>query len=314
MGKKLLPLSRQKNETVMELRQLKYFMSVAETLNFSESARKLYVTQSTLSQQIRQLEDELGCPLFVRDSHSVKLTEEGEALVPLAERTVLDAMACRSRISDLQKMVTGELNIGLTSSFGILFTDTLRNFLKKYPGVRLNVFYKTATELIEMLRHHELDFYLAFRPAQEQADVETIPLFEYDLCVIMRKEHPLANRQSLSFRDLEHQGLALPSSGMQSRKAFDRFIDVNTTDLNVRVELNDPNVILDLVQSTNLVTILSSQTVRYRSGLKAVPIEGVHRVMQGGIHWLKDDFHKRSAKVFIDMLQESNAIRQMATL
>lgn len=295
----------------MELRQLKYFLGVAKALNFSEAARKLCITQSTLSQQVRQLEDELGCPLFLRDSHSVVLTEEGCALLPLAERTVQDADECRTLVLDLQKMVTGELRIGLTSSFSVLFTDTMRAFLKQYPGVKLHVFYKTAGELVEMLRHHEVDFFLAFRSAQAQPDVETITLFEYPLSVIMRKEHPLADRTSLSFQDLKLQGVALPGTGMQARKAFDRFINVNTSDLNVRVELNDPNIILDLLQTTNLVSILSSQTVRYRPGLKAVPLEGVKRTMQGGIHMLIGERHKRSTDVFIRMLRESNAIRQM---
>lgn len=295
----------------MELRQLKYFVSVAEALNFSEAARKLCITQSTLSQQIRQLEDELGSPLFMRDSHTVRLTEEGKMLMPLAQQTLLDATTCRNSIIDLQKTVKGELSIGLTSSFSILFTETLRQFLRQYPGVKLHIYYKTASELVEMLRRHELDFYLAFRPAQEQLDVETIPLFRYDLCVLMRSEHPLASRSSLSLADLQHQGMALPSSGLQARKAFDRFIDVNTTKFNVRVELNDPNIILDLVQSTNLVTILSSQAVRYRKGLTAVPLDGIKRVMEGGIHLLKGEPRKKSANLFIQMLHESNAIRQM---
>lgn len=296
----------------MELRQLKYFLSVAKTLNFSEAARQLCITQSTLSQQVRQLEDELGSPLFIRDSHSVVLTEEGQALLPLARRTVQDADECRTRIIDLQKMVTGELRIGLTSSFSVLFTDTMRDFLKQYPGVKLHVFYKTASELVEMLRRHEVDFYLAFRTAQSQPDVETITLFEYPLSVIMRKEHPLAGRKSLSLHDLELQGVALPGTGMQARKAFDRFINVNTSDLNVRVELNDPNIILDLLQTTNLVSILSSQAIHYRPGLIAVPLDGVKRTMQGGIHLRRDERRKRSVDVFIRMLRESNAIRQMA--
>lgn len=295
----------------MELRQLRYFVKVAEMLNFSAAARALCITQSTLSQQIRQLEDELGSLLFIRDSHAVHLSEEGKTLLPLAQQTLLDATTCRNSIIDLQKTVKGELNIGLTSSFSILFTDTLRQFLKQYPGVSLHIYYKTAGELVEMLRHHELDFYLAFRPAQAQLDIETLPLFHYDLCVLMRSEHPLAKRPSLSLEDIQHQGLALPSSGLQSRKAFDRFIDVNTSHLNVRVELNDPNIILDLVQTTNLVTILSSQAVRYRKGLVAVPLEGIKRVMEGGIHVLKGDPQKKSAKLFIQMLHESNAIRQM---
>ena len=67
----------------MELRQLKYFVKTAETLNFSEAAKTLFVTQSTLSQQIRQLEQEIDTVLFVRDSHSVQLTESGEQLLPL---------------------------------------------------------------------------------------------------------------------------------------------------------------------------------------------------------------------------------------
>lgn len=72
----------------MELRQLKYFLMVAKTLSFSEAAKRLYITQGTLSQQIKQLEDELGFQLFSRTSHSVALTEAGEKLLPAAKQTV----------------------------------------------------------------------------------------------------------------------------------------------------------------------------------------------------------------------------------
>lgn len=72
----------------MELRQLKYFLMVAKTLSFSEAAKRLNITQGTLSQQIKQLEDELGFQLFSRTSHSVALTEAGEELLPAAKQTV----------------------------------------------------------------------------------------------------------------------------------------------------------------------------------------------------------------------------------
>ena len=78
----------------MELRQLKYFVKVAETLNFSEAARLLCVTQSTLSQQVKQLETELDTPLLIRSSHSVTLTEQGLELLPYAKRTLDDAETC----------------------------------------------------------------------------------------------------------------------------------------------------------------------------------------------------------------------------
>ena len=81
----------------MELRQLKYFVKAAETLNFSEAAKALYVTQSTLSQQMRQLEDEMGIQLFERSSHSVSLTEAGQEMLPYAIEAIHSAATCIDR-------------------------------------------------------------------------------------------------------------------------------------------------------------------------------------------------------------------------
>ena len=125
----------------MELRQLRYFVKVAETLNFSEAARCLFVTQSTLSQQIKQLEQELDTVLLTRTSHSVSLTEAGEELLPYARRTLLDADLCVERLGDLREMLCGTLNIGVTYSFGPILTETLVTFMKQYPKVKLNIYY-----------------------------------------------------------------------------------------------------------------------------------------------------------------------------
>ena len=109
----------------MELRQLKYFVKVAETLSFSEASRILCITQSTLSQQVKQLETELGTPLFIRSSHNVTLTEAGEEMLPYARQTIASADLCAIRISDLNNMSAGTLNIGVTYSFSPILTETL---------------------------------------------------------------------------------------------------------------------------------------------------------------------------------------------
>ena len=88
----------------MELRQLRYFVKVAETLNFSEAAKVLCITQSTLSQQVKQLENELGTTLLVRSSHSVAMTEAGRELLPYAQKTLREAELCKTRISDLNSL------------------------------------------------------------------------------------------------------------------------------------------------------------------------------------------------------------------
>ena len=134
----------------MELRQLRYFAKAAETRNFSHAAACLNIAQSSLSQQIRQLEEELGTQLFIRDSHSIQLTEAGEAILPFALRTIHDAEACADRIRDLRKMLTGTLNIGVTHSFSPILTESVISFMKMYPKIKVNIVYKQLNELMEL--------------------------------------------------------------------------------------------------------------------------------------------------------------------
>lgn len=290
---------------------MKYFVAVARTLSFSEAARQLYVTQGTLSQQIMLLEDELGSLLFERTSHKVALTEPGMVLFPLAKNIIQQVEQCKLQLGDLRKALGGELNIGMTYSFSNLITDTVRDFLKTYPGVKLRIYYKTASELYQMMVKGEVDVILAFKPVVQHKDLVSETLFNFDLCAVMRKDHPLSDRKVLTLEELKNFNIALPGSGLQARKTFEKFNNIDTNGLNVRVELNDPNVIMDLVQSSNLVTILSSLAALYRPNLAAVPLEGYIGKMEGCVHWLKGAYHKKSAEAFIEMVRESAAVSKL---
>ncbi len=296
----------------MEIRQLKYFVRMAQTLNFSEAARSLYVSQSTLSQQIKSLEDELGTTLFQRDSHSASITESGAMLLPLAIQTIQDAEACKAQVNDLKEMLTGELNIGVTYSFSHILTQTIKNFVREYPGVKLNIFYRNMGELMEALRHREVDLVLAFKPDQPYNEIESSNLFGDSLSVIMRKDHPLAGRKSISLEQLGHYRLAIPAKGLQARNALEENICIERSDLNVCLEINEANILLDIVQDNNLLTMLSEASIRGRESLKAVPLDLPYNRMQGCVHTLKRVYHKRSAEVFVKMLRDVNAIHEIS--
>ena len=296
----------------MEIRQLKYFVRMAQTLNFSEAARSLYVSQSTLSQQIKSLEDELGTILFQRDSHSVSITEGGEMLLPLAIQTLQDSEACKAQMNDLKELLTGELNIGVTYSFSQILTETVRNFVREYPGVKLNIFYRNMAELMEVLRHREVDLVLAFKPDQPYDEIESSYLFGDKLSVIMRRDHPLADKESISLEELERYRLAIPAKGLQARNALDKYICIERSGLNVSLEINEANILLDIVQNTNLLTLLSDASVRGRDFLKAVPLNLPDNLMQGCVHTLKRVYHKRSAEVFIKMIRDANTIHEIS--
>lgn len=293
----------------MELRQLRYFAAVADCLSFSEAAKAACVTQSTLSQQIKQLEGELGTQLFVRTSHSVTLTETGAELLPLARRTLRDAEACSTRIADINGLRGGTLNIGVTYSFSPILTETLVTFSARYPAIKLNVLYRPMVELMELLRRREVDFALAFSPLQPLEGVESHVLFQNSLSAIVRSGHTLAGRQKVSIAELGQYDMALPARGLQARSAFDAMLRPADS-LHVRMELNEVNMLLKLVSQTDFVTVLAEATIYNFSGVKAVALDGAVGDMAGCVHLLRDTYRKSSMLEFIRMLGESLAVAE----
>lgn len=293
----------------MELRQLKYFVKVAETLNFSEAARVLCVTQSTLSQQVKQLESELGTPLLVRSSHMVDLTEAGRELLPHAQQTLRDAEMCVTRINDLNSLAAGTLNIGVTYSFGPILTETLITFVKMYPKIKLNIFYKPMTELMELLREREVDFVLAFRPTRHVEGVESHILFQNCLSAIVCTTHPLASRDKVTINELERYDLALPSQGLQARNAFESIITPYNK-FRIRIELNEVNILLKLIRQSMFVSVLAEATIHNETGVKAIPLDIPDNEMSGCVHTLKDTYHKKSMLEFVRLLNESLAVKE----
>lgn len=295
----------------MELRHLRYFVTVAKTLNFSEAARQLFITQGTLSQQIQQMEGEMGIRLFDRSKHSVTLTEAGEELFPLAVQTLSAAEDCNNKIRDLKGTLTGTLRIGTTSSFTSLLTDTVGKFIREYPKVHLKIQSETATEIIEKLREGKIDLALSFKPSAAYDELESEPLFMNSLSAVMRKGHPLSSYKCLTMEDLESHRIVLPGKEMQARRAFDRYLGLDTRKLNVTVEVNDPNLIMDIVQSTSLIAVVSSLASYYRPNLVAIPLEGGNYSMAGCVLRRKEGYRKRAAEVFVRMIHDSAQVERI---
>lgn len=296
----------------MELRQLRYFVKAAETLNFSEAAKALFITQSTLSQQIRQLENELDTELFHRNSHEMSLTEAGQELLPYATSTIRSAETCLDRVRDLKQLLTGELNIGVTYTFSPILTETVIDFMKRYPQVKLNIYYKSMEELMTMLQKREVDFVLAFKPTHRYAQIDSHILFDNHLSVIVRETHPLARKKKIALSELESCKLALPAKGLQARNVLDLLLAPTDHRLDVRVELNEVNILLKLIKQSDMATILSEATIHDETGVKAIPIDVPGNEMEGCVHTLKEVYRKHSALEFIRMLSESDAVRERA--
>nr|MBP7471792.1 LysR family transcriptional regulator [Prevotella sp.] len=298
----------------MELRLLKYFVKVAETQNFSEACRELFISQSTLSQQISQLEKELCHKLFLRNSHSVQITEAGKELLPYARKTIEDAQLCIEHLQDLNDLLTGELNIGVTHSFSSIMTDTLLGFLRQHPGVKLNICYKTMEELMNMLERCELDFVLAFKPSHQNEKIESHVLFNNHLAIIVGENHQLANRVSVKLDDLGKYSFVLPAKGLQARNTFQDVLRKKPHNFNIKLELNNVNVLLRIVKESNYITVLSESAIIGETGLKAIRLDEQEANLEGCIHLLKNSYIKNSAQVFLRMLTQSTEILRSSAL
>ncbi|HVI44966.1 MAG TPA: LysR substrate-binding domain-containing protein [Chitinophaga sp.] len=286
----------------MELRQLGYFVKAAEMLHFTEAAAALYVTQSTLSQQIRQLENELGMPLFDRIGKQVRLTEAGGVFLLHARQILLDVEKGKQAIEDLQQMLTGELRIGVTYAFTSMLLPALKSFTAKYPGIRIFIDYGTTDDLERKLRSSELDFALVFHQDQVPGDFDKQRLFTAKVVLAVSRKHKLATLSHINLKSLHGMEIVLAASGFSSRDFLDEVLKKHNVIPDIKIELNDVHALLSLVEQGHWPTLLNEQALTGWKNLVAVPIEDRELLRYAYVLWQKGTYRKKAADLFVESL------------
>jgi LysR family transcriptional regulator, hca operon transcriptional activator len=241
----------------MELRHLRYFVTVAEELNFTRAAQRLNTAQPSLSQQIRDLEREVGAPLFIRTKRSVKLTAAGAALLDEARLTL--AQARRAIASARQAAQVGEstLVLGFGPAAEIkLFPSTLTSLRASFPKLRLEFRSMTTLNQREALLHNEID--LAFlRPPIHEPSLEAIPVLREQLVAVLPADHPLAGEGPLDFAELSGHAF-IETSPLQSGYLFDL---VRAAAHERGVQLNTTQRVVDVLTMLTLVSLGEGYTL-----------------------------------------------------
>lgn len=295
----------------MELRQLRYFAKIAELKSFSEAAKLLNISQSTLSQQMQQLEKEMGVKLLSRNSRHVALTDVGAEMMPAVLNTLHQADTCMDAIKNATELKTGEITIGCTYTFSPLVKQTVLNFMQKFPGVKINIHVRTMEALMFELTHHEIDIALTYRPLEKHANTEAHVLFNSKLAVVMNKHHPLAHSHALGLRDLKGYNMALPVPGMQARNMLEAVIERARVKMkyHLRLETNDTNSLLSLVESSDLITILSEDSAKMNPNVVSVPLNEKVASMEGCYIIRKEAYTKHSVREFIKIINSDTSFR-----
>ncbi|OOQ56951.1 LysR substrate-binding domain-containing protein [Mucilaginibacter pedocola] len=279
----------------MELRQLKYFVKAAELQNFTDAAAQLFITQSTLSQQIKQLEDELRLPLFDRIAKRVRLTEAGKTFLPYARKTLKDAEDGRDMLKDMMNLHTGTLAVGVTYGLTNLLTKAVIGFAEQYPAIQLQIGFGTTEELLHKLNEGKLDMMLSFFRGDSSGSYITEELFLSRLSLIVHRDHPLASKRHISIKLLQGMHLLLPSAGYSIRNYLDSALTKQGVTPDVRMEVNDINTLLQLVSSGKWATVLMASSIFDHPELVAVEIKADGMARFGTITWPLEAYRKKAA-------------------
>jgi len=189
----------------MELRHLRYFVAVAENLNFTRAAARLHLAQPSLTRQIHNLEEEIGVRLLNRTKSQVALTEEGRSFLVDARRILTLAAESILAVQRLSRGETGQLNIAyLSNSDFELLPETLTTFRQAFPHVALNLFDMVPAEQFRALEAGKIDLgFVGLRPPAALEHVQWESIARHRTVVVLPAKHPLARKSQVNLRELK---------------------------------------------------------------------------------------------------------------
>jgi LysR family cyn operon transcriptional activator len=290
----------------MELRHLRYFSTLAGSLNFTRAAERLHVTQSTLSHQIKQLEEELGVRLFERAAKRVALTESGEAFLHHATLALQEIDRGLGALRADPQEAAGELRIGSTPTFNVDFIpDCIASFQTRYAGVRVVVEELAAHVIVERLQAGLLDLGIAYRPS-EPGTLRFEPLYNEEMVLVVAPDHPLARRKRVRMVELHRLPMVLLPASFATRQMLDECFRSCGAEPQVMAEINALAPIMGLVAKTGLAAIVAASAVLPHTGLCVVRLESPTPIRTPGMLWSPPAQQSAATRAF------SAIVRKMA--
>lgn len=260
----------------LNVHQLSVFLAAAETLNFTQAARLLQVSQPSVSQHIQSLEEHFGLPLFSRTGRTVELTEAGNTLIPLARELLYLGKHLEESMASLKDGVHGHLIVGCSTSTGrYILPKLLAEFHERYPNVRATCTITNQEDALEMLLEGKLHLTMATDPPRFK-DLEFQRLTTEETVLIVPASHPFASMSRVTAKELEKAQFILPEEGSDTYAAIREALakaGCSIYRLETMISLGSPEAI--------------ALSVSEGLGIGFVPAVMVHRLVSKGVRIIK---------------------------
>ena len=287
----------------MEFRQLQYFLMLCEKLHFSEAAFKLGISQPTLSQQIRVLEEEVGVPLFDRIGKKTVKTEAGCILERHALEIVLQLENAKNAIVDLANLHTGRLRVAvLPSDLDYRLTSVLIDFHKEFPNTKVQVI--PSIDILNKVLDNEVDIGVGLAITKDSR-LNQIPLYTETYSLYVHRDHSLAEKNFVAAKDLKSISLVMYPKGYYGRELIDGWCKEQDLSIETTMETGSATSLFQLVQEGIGATIQPSGLIEsfHSLGIKTIPISG-GPIRNLEIYYRNEKYISVAAQAFMKKLEE----------
>ena len=246
----------------MDLLQLEHFLAVVEERTFTRAAERVSRTQPAVSQNVKKLEDELGTPLFARDTHGVSLTEAGKVLVEHAHRIVRARDDAMRELAALKNLTTGTLNIAAHESAAVyLLSHPLRQYLHCFPQIKVGIYRSPLTDIPRQVMDREVHIgFVKDEPVYR--DLQWVDVHTDEMVLVAAPGHPFSRRADVHIRDLGQERFVLHHLCSTTEQKVLRLFEEHNTPCRIAAELWSFEHIKSFVQAGVGLAIVPQITIQ----------------------------------------------------
>lgn len=291
----------------MELRNLITFIHVAELGSFTKAAEQLGYSQSTVSFQIKQLEEELDCLLFERINHTITLTERGHELVSYAHQIRVLTEEFKENLTQ-EEALSGNIHIVTPDSIcDNMINSHYIDFHKKYPSVSIRFTTGDSALMLDMLDHNEADIIITLDSRLYNKDYIIVKEKPLSMHFVASKNSKFANLKGLSVKDIVNEPFILTEYGQGYRRVFDRELSKMSLEITPVLEIGRTDIINKMVAESNMISFLPDFVTKdlVNSGaLCYLDVCDINIDIWKQLIYHKNKWISKSLKIFIDYIKK----------
>ncbi|NJO40718.1 MAG: LysR family transcriptional regulator [Cyanobacteria bacterium RU_5_0] len=287
------------------LHQLKVFEATARHGSFTRAAEELFLTQPTVSMQVKQLTKAIGLPLFEQVGKKLYLTDAGRELFSTCQDIFQNLEQLEMTIADLKGMKQGKLRLAVITTTKYFMPRLLGPFCQRYPGIDVSLTVINHERVIERLATNQDDLYVMSQ-LPEHLDIKSYPFLENPLVVVAPRNHPLVGEKNISLKRLSEEIFIMREPGSGTRRAFQMILDAQKLSVKVRLELGSNEAIKQAIAGGLGLSVLSRHTLTMDSHeITVLDVEGFPIQRDWYVVYLAGKQLSVIASTFLDYLKEA---------